>query len=196
MNTVSYTYKESLYLNITNKCMMACPYCMKNKRNNEFHGNDLRLEKEPDAQEIINSIVDIKKYKEIIFCGYGDAMTRPEIVKEVSKWIKDNGGTVRINTAGLANRFWGRNILPEFKGLVDAVSVSLNGTNAKEHNEINRPMFGEESFDEILKFVKEAKNYIPSVTITAVAFDNLDTSKVEQIAKDLGVKFRVRPYEG
>jgi len=194
MNTISYTLGKNLYLNITNRCMMACPYCIKHKWANKFNGNDLKLDKEPTTQEIIKSIGDPKKYGEIIFCGYGDALVNPEIVKEVSKWIKDNGGKVRINTAGLANRYHGKNILPELKGLVDVISISLNGTNPKEHNELNRPAFGEESFDEIIKFAKEAKKYIPHVVITAVELPGLDVSKVKKIAEDAGVEFRARQY--
>ncbi|AKL97440.1 TatD family nuclease-associated radical SAM protein [Endomicrobium proavitum] len=194
MNTISYVFGNNLYLNITNRCMMACPYCIKHKWANNFHGNDLKLQKEPSAQDIIKNIGDPKKYGEIIFCGYGDALVKPNIVKEVSKWVKDNGGKVRINTAGLANRYHQKNILPQLKGLADAVSISLNGTNPKEHNELNRPAFGEESFDEIIKFAKEAKEYIPQVVITAVELPGLDVSKVEKIAKDAGVEFRVRPY--
>jgi len=185
---------KNLYLNITNKCMMECPYCIKRKWDNDFNGNDLKLEKEPSAQEVIDSIGDPKKYAEIIFCGYGDALINPQAVIEIAKWIKDNGGNVRINTAGLANRYHGKNILPEFKGLVDVISISLNGTTAKEHNELNRPMFKEESFDEIINFAKEAKKYIPTVVITAVEIPGLDISKVEKIAQDAGVLFRARPY--
>ncbi|MDR2771880.1 MAG: TatD family nuclease-associated radical SAM protein [Elusimicrobiota bacterium] len=198
MNVFAYVYKDGLYLNITNRCMMACPYCMKNKWKNDFRGNDLRLEREPTAKETVEAIENnggAKKYKEIIFCGYGDALARLETVKEVASWIKGQGCKTRLNTAGLANRFYGRNILPELEGHIDAISISLNGTNPKEHDEINKPMFGKESFEEILKFVSEAKKYIPSVTITAVGFDFLDVSKVEQIAKTLGVNFRQRKYE-
>ena len=194
MNTISYVFGENLYLNITNKCMMACPYCIKYKWANEFHGNDLKLENEPSAAEVIESIGDPKKYGEIIFCGYGDALVKLEEVKEISKWVKEHGGKVRINTAGLANKFHNRNILPELKGLVDTISISLNGTTPEEHNRLNRPMFKEDSFSEIISFAKLAKNYIPSVVITAVELPELDTAKVEQIAKEAGVKFRVRPY--
>ncbi|MCL2145283.1 MAG: TatD family nuclease-associated radical SAM protein [Endomicrobia bacterium] len=193
-NTISYVYGNNLYLNITNRCMMACPYCIKHKWSNDFRGNDLKLDKEPTVREVIESIGDPKKYDEIIFCGYGDALVKPEETAEISKWIKDNGGKVRINTAGLANRCHGKNILPLFKGLVDAISISLNGTNPKEHNELNRPMFQEESFDEIIKFAKLAKEYIPTVVITAVKLPGLDTSKIEQMAKDAGAHFRLRPY--
>jgi TatD DNase family protein len=194
MNTISYTLGNNLYLNITNRCMMACPYCIKHKWTNDFHGNDLKLEKEPTVCEVVNSIGDPKKYDEIIFCGYGDALVKPDEVKEIAKWVKDNGGNVRINTSGLANRYHAKNILPKFEGLIDVISISLNGTSPKEHNELNRPMFGEESFDEIIKFVKEAKHYIPKVVITAVKLPGLDVSKIEKIAKEADVSFRLRTY--
>ena len=194
LNTISYVYGDNLYLNITNRCMMACPYCIKHKWANDFRGNDLKLKKEPTVREVIKSIGDPKKYNEIIFCGYGDALVSPEYVVEISKWIKENGGKVRINTAGLANRYHGKNILPALNGFVDVISISLNGSNPKEFNEFNRPMFKEESFDEIIKFAKLAKEYIPAVVITAVELPGLDISKIEKIAKDAGINFRVRPY--
>lgn len=174
--------------------MMACPYCIKHKWSNQFNGNDLKLEKEPSAEEVIKDIGDPKQYGEVIFCGYGDALVNPQAVIQISKWIKENGGKVRINTAGLANKYHGKNILPELEGLVDVISVSLNGTGPEEHNELNRPMFKEDSFNEIIKFAKEAKKYIPVVVITAVELPGLDVSKVEKIAKEAGVSFRVRPY--
>ena len=154
----------------------------------------MKLEKEPSCKEVIETIGDPKKYNEVIFCGYGDSLVNLKTVKEISKWIKENGGKVRINTAGLANRYYGKNILPELKGLVDIISISLNGSNPKEHNELNQPMFKEESFHEIVKFAEEAKNYIPEVVITAVKFPGFDILKVEEIAKEIGVKFRARAY--
>jgi len=194
MDTLSYKYGESLYLNITNRCMMACPYCIKQKWAGKFRGNSLRLEKEPSAQQVIDSIGDPSKYSEIIFCGYGDSLIRLEEVKTISSWIKSKGGKVRINTAGLANMYHKKNILPELKGLVDVVSISLNGTNAEEHNKLNNPMFKENSFAAVIDFAKLAKEYIPIVVITAVELPGLDTQKVKEIAVQAGVKFRSRPY--
>jgi TatD DNase family protein len=173
---------------------MVCPYCIKHKLANKFNGNNLKLEKEPSVKEVIESIGDPKKYKEVIFCGYGDALIRIEEVDEISKWIKEHGGKVRINTAGLANAYHAKNVLPELKGLIDVISVSLNGSNPREHNKINNPMFKEKSFDKIIEFVKDAKKYIPEVVITAVEFPGFDTSKVKEIADNLGVRFRARPY--
>lgn len=194
MNTITYVYGNNLYLNITNKCMMACPYCIKHKWANDFRGNNLKLEKEPTVEETIKAIGDPTNYDEIIFCGYGDALVYPEKVVEISKWIKSKGGKTRINTAGLANRYHNRNILPDLKGSIDIISISLNGSNPQEHNILNRPMFKEESFDEIIKFAREAKKYIPKVIITAVELPGLDITKVEEIAKKEGLIFRARPY--
>jgi len=196
MDTISYVYGDNLYLNITNRCMMACPYCIKRRWDNRFMGSDLKLEREPSYEEVISAIKDPKKYGEIVFCGYGDSLIDIEAVKKISKWIKDNGGKVRINTAGLANRYYGKNILPELKGLVDVISISLNGSNPKEHNEINKPMFKEESFGEVVKFAEEAKKCVPKVVITAVESLGFDVSKVEKIAQGIGVQFKTRPYLG
>ncbi|MDD5021418.1 MAG: TatD family nuclease-associated radical SAM protein [Endomicrobiaceae bacterium] len=194
MDTLSYKYGNSLYLNITNRCMMACPYCIKQKWAGKFRGDSLNLSKEPTSQEVINSIIDPLKYNEIVFCGYGDALIRLEEVKEIATWIKSKGGKVRINTAGLANKFHNRNILPELKGLIDVISVSLNGSTPQEHNKFNNPMFKEKSFDAIIDFIKLAKNYIPIVIVTAVELPELDTKKIKQIANSLGVTFRSRQY--
>jgi TatD DNase family protein len=194
MNTVSYVFGDNLYLNITNRCTMACPYCIKHKWANKFNGNDLKLDKEPSAKEVIESIDYPKKYKEIIFCGYGDALIKLEEVKKIARWIKEHGGKVRINTAGLANAYHAKNIFPELKGLVDIISVSLNGSNPQEHNKINNPMFKEKSFDEVIRFVTESKKYIQEVVITAVELPGFDISKVKEIADNLGVLFRARPY--
>jgi len=84
--------------------------------------------------------------------------------------------------------------LPELKGLVDIISVSLNGSNPQEHNKLNNPAFKEKSFDEVIDFIKQAKIYIPSVTVTAVELPGLDTEKIKKIADSLGVSFRSRPY--
>ncbi len=194
MAQYSYKYGNNLYLNITNRCMMACPYCIKQKWSGDFRGNSLKLDKEPTVEQVIQSIGDPTIYGEIIFCGYGDALIRLSEVIEISKWLKNKNMRVRINTAGLANRYHGKNILPQLKGLVDVISISLNGSNPQEHNRINNPMFKEESFGEIVKFAELAKNYIPTVVLTAVELPGLDVSKIKEIAKSIGVHFRVRPY--
>ena len=192
--SIVYELKGSLYINLTNRCTNACTYCIKYKWDGNFMGNDLRLKQEPTADEVITAIGDPTRYHEVIFCGYGEPLIPLEVLKTVARAIKEGGGTVRINTAGHANLYHRRNILPELAGLVDALSISLNATNAQEYVALNRPQFGEAAFQEVIDFARESKKHIPDVTITAVALPGLDVARVEQIAREQGVKFRLRPY--
>jgi len=192
--TIVYKYHNNLYVNLTNRCTNACPYCIKFKWKGKFRGSDLFLKAEPSAGEIIKAIRDPKAYGEIVFCGYGEPLLKLEEIKEVSKWVKENGGKTRINTSGQANLYYKRNIVPELKGLIDAISVSLNGIDAENYNKLNKSKYGKNAFEGILDFTRECKKYIPDVTITAVELPGLDLNKVKEIADGLGVGFRPRPY--
>ena len=111
--SITYTYNNNLYLNITNRCTAACTFCIKNKWAGKFRGSDLQLKSEPAAEEVIKAIGDPKKYGEVIFCGYGEPLLRLDALKEIAAWVKKNGGKVRLNTSGHANLEYGRNIVPE-----------------------------------------------------------------------------------
>lgn len=193
MNIV-YEYLGSLYVNLTNRCLMACTYCIKNKWKGKFRGHSLMLDKEPTADEVIAAIGDPTKYKEIIFCGYGEPLIKLDELKTIAAWVKRSGGFVRINTSGNANLHYGRNILPELKGIVDAISISLNAADTAHYEEINRPVFKEKAFLGTIEFARESKNYIPDVTLTTVALPGTDVEQCRAIAEKVGVKFRVRPY--
>ncbi|MHB9155795.1 MAG: TatD family nuclease-associated radical SAM protein [Endomicrobiales bacterium] len=193
-NSLVYRYQDSLYVNLTNRCLMACTYCIKYKWKGKFRGHDLRLEKEPAARQVIKAIGDPKKYREVIFCGYGEPLLRLKTLKEIAAWVKENGGRVRINTSGAANLYYERNIVPELKGLVDAISISLNASSARQYVEQNRPRHGEKTFKAVIDFARESRKHIPEVTITTVALPGVDIEKCRRIAERLKVHFRVRPY--
>jgi TatD DNase family protein len=72
------------------------------------------------------------------------------------------------------------------------VSVSLNAHDKETYNRVCRPNF-ENAFESILEFIKKAKELL-DVEVTAVRIPEVDISKAEQIAKEMGVKFRVREY--
>ena len=104
---------------------------------------------------------------------------------------------VRINTNGLGSLVNGTDIAPKLAGLVDTVSVSLNTPNAEEYHRLVRSRFGEKSFDAMLDFARECTQYVPHVVMTTV--DTTITKEEEEqcrkICKDLGVTYRVRPWE-
>jgi TatD DNase family protein len=191
---IAYKIRDSLYLNITNRCTNACIFCAKRR---DFHvkGHLLRLSDEPSVPEILSHIEDPTKYDEIVFCGFGEPLLRLDVVKEISRQLKQRGVKVRINTDGLANMVYGCNILPELAGLVDIVSVSLNAPDASSYARICPNRFGEASFTALLDFLRDAPKYIPSVVATAVTLPGLDIDAVRRLAESIpGVSFRGRSY--
>ncbi len=190
---VTYPIRNSLYLNITNRCTSACTFCV--RYHTDFvKGHNLRLGEEPAANEVIAQIGDPRQYAEIVFCGYGEPLLRLDVVKAVAAEIKRRGGRVRIDTNGHANLIHKRNVLPELAGLVDAVSVSLNAQNAELYDRISQPAFGVNTYEAVKDFIREAKKYIPDVTVTVVSLPEVDLDACRKTADELGVKFRIREY--
>ncbi len=118
---------------------------------------------------------------------------RLDVVKEVSEWIKQHGGRVRINTNGHGNLIHGRNILPELHGIVDSLSISLDAEDEEKYEKICRPTL-KNAFKGVISFIKEAKKYIPEVKLTVVKIQEIDIDKCKAIAEDLDVELRVREF--
>lgn len=196
-NSIVYTYKGNLYINLTNRCPTRCTFCIKYKWHYRYRGSSLKLSSEPSAGEIIQALKDkfpLNKYKEIVFCGYGEPFMRLETLKTVAHWLKKNKAKVRVDTIGVANLTYGRNILPELKGLLDAISISLNAENEEKYLLLCRPKYGRGTYQAVLDFVRECKKYIPQVILTAVAMPGINLDKCRKIAENLEVGFRARPY--
>jgi TatD DNase family protein len=190
---ITYPIRNSLYLNITNRCTAACTFCV--RYHTDFvKGHNLRLGEEPAAEELIAQIGDPGRYAEIVFCGYGEPLLRLDVVKAVAAEVKRRGGRVRIDTNGHGNLIYKRNILPELAGLVDALSVSLNAQNAELYDKISQPRFGAGTYESVKEFIREAAKYIPDITATVVSLPEVDIDVCRKIAGELGAKLRVREY--
>jgi len=132
--------------------------------------------------------------KKIVFCGYGEPLTRLISSRKYSQYVKDKGGIVRIDTNGHGNLIHKRNILPELSGLVDSISISLNADTEEKYNRLCQPLFGPGSYGKVKEFIREAKKYIPDVSITVVALPSISLDRCKEIARELGVRLRVREY--
>ena len=190
---IAYQIRDSLYLNITNRCTNSCIFCAKF---NDFvvKGHELKLDHEPSSEEIRQAIGDPTRYTEVVFCGYGEPLLRLDLIKEIASWLKEQGVQVRINSDGQANLVHGRNILPELQGLVDAISVSLNAANAEEYLRLCQSAYGVDGYQAVKDFLRRAPEYIPEVTATAVTYPGVDINACERLAAELGVGFRAREY--
>ncbi len=190
--TTAYTIGKKLYLNITDRCTLRCQFCPKFNNSFKLRSYDLKLEHKPSVEELIEAIGDPKQYKEIVFCGYGEPTLRLKPVLAVAKYIKGQGGYTRLNTDGLGNLIHKRNILIEMKGLIDAVSISMNAARPDVYENHCQPQL-DGSYDAMMTFLTRAPNYISDVTATAI--DGLDGVNIEDCRKItlwLGVKFRAR----
>ena len=197
--TLTYEVDSGLYINVTNKCPCNCTFCIRNNGDGAYGSDPLRLEHQPSADEIIESVKtrDLSKYSEVVFCGYGEPTCELETMLKVADYIKSVSSIkTRLNTNGLGNIINGRRIESELKGKLDAVSVSLNAPTKEEYDAVTRPSFKDvDCFEAMFDFAKTVKEYVGEVMFTVV--DVIGEDKIElsrQLAEKAGIRLRVREY--
>ncbi len=196
--SIVYWLGNSLYLNITNRCSNCCYFCFR-KFKNGVQDFNLKLEKEPTSEEVIGElrkVMNIKNWEEVVFCGFGEPLERLDLVLEVTGWVKKNYlKHVRVDTNGqgyLLNT--GRDVVRELKEAgVDKVSVSLNAHDKTTYNQICKPVF-EDAYENVLEFIKKAKEKGLETEATAVTIPEVDLAMVRELTERMGAKFTVREH--
>lgn len=201
--TITYEYEDSLYVNLTNKCNCRCEFCLRhgNKKGSIYTEDSLWLEREPTREESLDSLLsrNLSQYTEIVFCGYGEPTYRLDLilwlVDEMKRLVTDLP-PIRINTNGHANLILGRNVIPELKGRIDTLSISLNATNATDYTSLCHPDQGDDAYTAMLDFARDSVKVVPNVVFTIVDFDKTPEQVAEchRIAKERGVALRVRSF--
>ena len=200
---ITYPVKSGLYVNLTNRCPCACVFCLRQNAPGIFGSDSLWLDREPTVDEVIASIEsrNLDDFTELVFCGYGEPTERLDDLLAVARHVKSirPGMLVRINTNGLSDLIHGEPTAVKLKGLVDTVSISLNTPDPEEYLKVCRPKFGLESWQAMLDFAKSCREYVPNVVMTIVD-EPVTTPEVQEkckaITDSLGVRLRIRPYEG
>ena len=197
---ILYEVHTGLYVNMTNKCPCACTFCLRQDKDEMNHSGSLWLEREPSVDEVKAEFenFDMSKYKEVVFCGFGEPTERLEDVLEVAAFVKEKYGLpTRINTNGLSDLIYNKDTAPMFKDKIDTVSISLNTPNKERYYELTRSKFGIDSFDAMLKFAENVKHYVKNVVLTTVSTTLSEDEEREcaQICERLGVTYRIRPFE-
>ncbi len=190
---IAYVIRNSIYLNITNRCSNRCTFCIR-QSSDTVKGHHLWLEKEPAVEEVIAALGDVTPYDEVVFCGYGEPTERLDVVKEVARWAKSKGKKVRLVTNGEGDLLNSWPIAPELAGLIDRVSISVNTTDPAQFERLCRSEFGDKAHAAVLKFVASCRGIIPDIEITAVSAPGVDMDAVASLAAKLGVEFRPRQY--
>jgi radical SAM enzyme, TIGR04100 family len=193
---VFYDYGRGLYANITNKCPCRCEFCIRDMTDALGSADSLWLKREPTVGEVEEMLKDwdLKDYDELVFCGYGEPTERLDDLLEISRYInKTTNLSIRINTNGLSDLINEKETAPMLEGVIDAISVSLNQSDADKYYSLCHPKYGRESYQAMLDFTKEVKKYVPHVAMSVVGvIPNEDIEKCRDIAAELQVPFRVR----
>ena len=199
--TATYRVGDGLYVNLTNRCPCACTFCIRQNGDGVYGSDSLWLEREPTADEVCDSIeASLGNCRELVFCGYGEPTERLDTLLEVADRFKRAHPAIpiRVNTNGLSDLIAGEPTARRFKGLVDAVSISLNAPTAEEYVALCRPRFGAAAYPALLKFAEEVKGFVKDVVLTVVGTESLTPEKemaCRRVAAEHGVPLRVRRFE-
>lgn len=145
-------------------------------------------------REVLDAVGDLKRYKEVVFCGYGEPLVRADLVIEAAEELKRQGAYVRVNTNGQSDLLNSYDVTPFFSGRVDAVCISLNAHDETTYLKICRPAFGSGAFQAVLEFASRCKVYVPRVILSVVEWPGVDVTACREIAFRLGVEFLLRRY--
>jgi TatD DNase family protein len=131
----------------------------------------------------------------VVFCGFGEPTERLDLLLALArciKWRYDEPVAIRVNTNGHGFALnAGRDVVGELKAAgVNKVSVSLNAGDEETYNEMCKPALAG-AYDAVLNFIEKAKAML-DVEVTAVTTPEVDLHKVENLAEQMGVKFRLR----
>ncbi len=189
--SIAYEMWGNLYLNITNRCTNECRFCIR-YQTDILWGYNLRLEREPSVEELLDAIGDPTRYREVVFCGYGEPTMRLDVIKTVGAHVRELGGKVRVDTNGQGNLIWNRNIVPELALVADTISVSLNAENATVYENVCRPRFGAGTYEHVRSFIRECVKAKLDVVVSVVDIPEISIDSARRVAGELGVPFRVR----
>lgn len=197
--TFVYAVHDNLYINLTNRCPCSCTFCIRHNGDGAYGSDSLWLEREPTCEEVLVEFdkYDMSKFSEIVFCGYGEPMERAEDVAFIGKELKKRypDMLIRLNTNGLSDKIHGKPTAHLLKGAVDIVSISLNSGNAEDYNKVTRPKWAD-SFEAMLRFAEDCKEYVPKVMFTVVdVISEREINESKAVSEKLGIPLRIRPYD-
>jgi cyclic pyranopterin phosphate synthase len=193
-DTICYEAHGNLYLNITNRCTARCVFCIR-EFSDGVYGYNLRLSHEPSVDEIIDRLksLDLSKYREVVFTGFGEPTVRLDSVLEITRWLSERGISVRLDTNGHGSLLYpDRDVVSELKEAgLSAMSVSLNAESEELYEKLCLPAH-DNAYQALLEFTRSAVAAGLRTRITVVDLPEIDVLKCKRIAHELGADFYVR----
>jgi TatD family-associated radical SAM protein len=194
--TIAYHAKGNIYLNITRRCSSDCVFCLRNFTDTVF-GFDLRLDHEPDSEEIIRELelafLD-GPANEVVFVGLGEPVMRLDEIIAVLEWLTLRRIRSRLDTNGHGQLLHpDRDVVAELAAAgLDSVSVSLVAHNSEVYNQLCRPIF-DKAFRAVIKFAEDCIAAGIATRLTVVDLPEVDIEACRSFAEEIGADFFIRP---
>ena len=187
----TYQIGENLYVNLTNRCTNRCTFCVRSKKT--YEGYSLWLQGgEPTVEQIAAEIGDPKRYREVVFCGFGEPTCRLREMLSLCDTVHARGGKTRVNTNGHGSLIAGKDVAPLFAGKLDGVNISLNAPTKEAYDALCRPQIPN-AFEGMLAFAKSCKRCGLNAWFSVV--DCIGSEKLaacRALAEEVGIPLRVR----
>ena len=197
MADIIYTYKDSVYANITNKCNCRCTFCIRFVKDGVGDADTLWHQVNPSKEEVIDAIknFDFTGYKELVFCGYGEPTCQLDILLDAANYArKEKSLKIRLNTNGQGSAENGRDIVPELSQVIDSVSVSLNAPSKKEYEEVTRPILSN-GFENMVEFTKRCREVIGDVRWSIVdVLPQEEKDRCIALSKEHNIPLKIRKF--
>lgn len=205
--TLTYEVGDNLYINVTNRCPCSCTFCIRKNDDGAYGSDPLWLEHEPSMEEMLKNLEsrDLSRYREIVFCGYGEPFMRLTFCCELAAHIRrvHPGAVLRVNTNGLCEIYnpeesfaGGTSAAQKAAAAFDKISVSLNAGSGDVYNRVTHPSGDKgRAYGAMLSFAQNCKNYGAEVMFTAV--DVITPEEIEaarKMADSVGIPMEVRAY--
>ena len=197
-DTYLYMLDGNLYVNLTNKCSNGCDFCVRNERTS-YYGNYLWLKNgDPTAEKVIaaaKGFGDLTRFKEVVFCGFGEPPYRVAEMVALCDYFHEKGLKTRLNTNGQGNLINKRDIVPDLKGKIDFVNISLNASCAEKYQPICRSQFKEAGFEGLLEFAKLCrKNGVPCRFSIVDCIGEEEVEACKRLAESINIPLYIRDY--
>jgi len=218
---LAYCIRKAIYLNITNLCTLACGFCPKftdwmvhdyflkldrqevtpeivleATRLAALHGRASRAAAEQSLAENGPSSVDLGRFDEVVFVGYGEPTREMDLLLRSAVLLREAGASrLRLDTDGLASLREGRDVVPELAAQFEAVSISLNAQNPEVYLRHCPNRYGEAAWYACKEFIKDSTQHFEWVQASVVGMDDVDVEACRRIVEqELGARFRFREY--
>lgn len=197
-DTYLYILDGNLYVNLTNKCSNGCDFCVRNERSS-YYGNYLWLKNgDPMAEQVVaaaKGFGDLTRFKEVVFCGFGEPTYRVAEMAALCDYFHEKGLKTRLNTNGQGNLINKRDIVPDLKGKIDFVNISLNASCYEKYQPICRSQFKESGFAGMIEFAKLCrKNGIPCRFSIVDCIGEEEVEACKRLAESVHIPLYIRKY--